>query len=1069
MSGDYSRRTFDPRDHYSAVLMQQGRVQLDADWNEWVDQVGRRVRAEAVDTLGRCTVPIETPDGFRIDAVAGDLEIHPGRMYVDGLLAENHGAAEDAAAGVSAAFDPVLDEVHTVLADGSRAPVTYRDQPYRPKLQDPLVDPLPDGGPHLVYLDVWQREVTYLEDPELVEKAVGIDTTTRRQTVWQVKVHGNIGPGVDCSTPDDQIPGWSTKIAPAAGRLTTGTVPVDPNDDPCVLPPEGGYRGLENHLYRVEIHKGSADANGPTFKWSRYNGSIQTAVTSIQSATEIQVAEVAKDAELGFRDGDWIEVLDDWAELEGEPGQIVQINVADKNTLTITLNSALDLTVMGATPAELGNRHARIRRWEPGEVDDGAGGTDLLAEIPVPAMGTPFVLEHGVQVTFELEPAGGTFRTGDYWVFAARTVDGSLEILDRAPPCGIHHHYCRLAIVDFPDAETDCRNLWPPDFGDESCACTVCISADEHNQGTRTLQWAIDQVKGVGGTVCLDVGVYQLRAETLQVGNAKSVRIRGQGCKTVLNHLGPGRVMRVNKSENVVVENLNMVSTVTDDSASPVITVKDSSAVTLQRLGVLQVASRPAGSVAVGLAGSLIDLKIRECLLVAGVGIANRGKRGGNASTLNTAGLRIGDNVFFCNHKGLSLENESFQSRETLVERNYLYRCSRGALVALGWVDRQSGMDLRQNEIHAHGPGIVVGVDGCRVTENNISAFKDGSGAEGILVMDGLVAGIDHCQLMSNRILDVAGTGIAVQTSVNSIMIKNNVIDGVGGAGIEVDRGARVELASIENNHLLDIGAASNDPEVNIIGISVANAGTVQIGTNLIQGLGKNSLQNPFRWGVLANSCERVRIQSNEIIDLGPDGDSLGLTVGIMVAGSFEGVDISQNLVRSAVTDGAPRWLGVWIQGTKRSSKSALAQVRQVSYMQVSTYTTLAFDDSNAVTVSANRVTQVQRRLENVTMRGNQLEYRGSTGQAAHMVVAVLGSVMASNNQCVMPATKTDVVQLAGATLVVSSNHIEGPVELQHWSGKSSYTVLGNLYKTSIKVNGAALPAKWADLNEALV
>ena len=34
MKGDFSRQTFDPKKHYSAVLMQQGRVQLDADWNE---------------------------------------------------------------------------------------------------------------------------------------------------------------------------------------------------------------------------------------------------------------------------------------------------------------------------------------------------------------------------------------------------------------------------------------------------------------------------------------------------------------------------------------------------------------------------------------------------------------------------------------------------------------------------------------------------------------------------------------------------------------------------------------------------------------------------------------------------------------------------------------------------------------------------------------------------------------------------------------------------------------------------------------------------------------------------
>ncbi len=34
MKGDFSRQTFSQGKHYSAVLLQQGRVQLDADWNE---------------------------------------------------------------------------------------------------------------------------------------------------------------------------------------------------------------------------------------------------------------------------------------------------------------------------------------------------------------------------------------------------------------------------------------------------------------------------------------------------------------------------------------------------------------------------------------------------------------------------------------------------------------------------------------------------------------------------------------------------------------------------------------------------------------------------------------------------------------------------------------------------------------------------------------------------------------------------------------------------------------------------------------------------------------------------
>ena len=46
--------------------MQQGRVQVDADWNELAELVYRRLRAETVDIMGRCAVPRQTPDGFLI-------------------------------------------------------------------------------------------------------------------------------------------------------------------------------------------------------------------------------------------------------------------------------------------------------------------------------------------------------------------------------------------------------------------------------------------------------------------------------------------------------------------------------------------------------------------------------------------------------------------------------------------------------------------------------------------------------------------------------------------------------------------------------------------------------------------------------------------------------------------------------------------------------------------------------------------------------------------------------------------------------------------------------------------
>ena len=62
-----------------------------------------------------------------------------------------------------------------------------------------------------------------LEDPELVEKAVGVDTTARLQTVWQVRVLQNPGTGTACATDDDDIPGWPALIRPSGARLTTST------------------------------------------------------------------------------------------------------------------------------------------------------------------------------------------------------------------------------------------------------------------------------------------------------------------------------------------------------------------------------------------------------------------------------------------------------------------------------------------------------------------------------------------------------------------------------------------------------------------------------------------------------------------------------------------------------------------------------------------------------------------------------------------------------------------------------------------------------------------------------
>jgi hypothetical protein len=251
-------------------------------------------------------------------------------------------------------------------------------------------------------------------------------------------------------------------------------------------------------------------------------------------------------------------------------------------------------------------RHTRINRWDQkGKITDtnnnllvdldAPGSTGL---IPVPAQGTSVVLEDGVQITFNT-PANGIYRVADFWCFAARTADASVEKLVEAPPRGIHHHYCRLAIVTFPNPPTDCRNLWPPPFGEAGCDCSVCVTAESHNSGTLTIQQAIDQVKDIGGTVCLGVGVYNLDEKPIVIKGAKSLRIRGHGAQTVLAYPGTTSAILIEGSNGVTIEELALLTVADGNTISPAIATHNSFSITLQRNAIFRVGVNERATAAV--------------------------------------------------------------------------------------------------------------------------------------------------------------------------------------------------------------------------------------------------------------------------------------------------------------------------------------------------------------------------------------------------------------------------------------------------------------------------------------
>ena len=1067
MSGDYSRVRFDPKNDFGAVLMQQGRVQLDSDWNEWAALFDRRWRAETVDIIGRGTVPKETPEGFRIQSTASGLTIGRGRIYVDGLLAENHGKAP-------LEFDPVLAEQRGTLA------LPFNEQPYFTNVG--VAAPAPTtGGPHLVYLDAWRREVTFLEDPNLVEKAVGVDTTARWQTVWQVKILPNVGSGATCGSP---LEAWNQLIAPSDGRLSSAAVGVLTNTDPCLLPPSGGYRGLENRLYRVEIHDGGANGTA-TFKWSRDNTSVATSVTAITALDKLTVASVGRDSVMHFKIGDWIEITDDWLEFARQPGVnpqpagvMAQIKSVDDANRILTLVSPIPPNVFGTDPQ--GNtdpaRHARVRRWDQsGQARDTNGNllVDLNAPgskgvIPVPASATSIVLEDGVQITFDT-PAGGKYKIGDYWNFAARTADASVEQLQKAPPLGVHHHFCRLGLVTFPSSVTDCRTLWPPEFGGEGCECTVCVSADQHNQGSLTIQMAVEQVKAAGGgTICLGIGNYTLGEALIpiNINGARSLTLRGQGAQTSLVYAGSGAALVIDGSQGVTVEKLTLATSAREGDAQPSILINNSNSVTLQRIAGLRVGSAASNGAVVGLSGILIGTTIRENSFLGPIGIGNvPGKPASGAvlvaaqtTPLLTLGIAIEDNWLLCSRRGVSFAGVSLHALDTRVARNFINDAAQGGIVATGFVLAGFTLDIESNEIRAGGQGIVTGTSGARISANSVSGSGQ-RGAEAIVLTLGFdQTGIDQCHVIGNRVTTVAGIGISVEGTVKSAMIKNNFIDGALGGGIVMGDKSSAQIITVENNRIANVAAQPNAAQGTVVGVRVMDAARGEVVNNVISAIGQQA-PNERCIGVQLVTSTATRVAGNEIFDIGPVEGSGQTSAGVESVGTFDELQVTHNSVRrngnpSQAVDAAV-WYAVLISG---------AQTPAPGIRGLTTF--FAARSNTAFLISANRVVARLIGREMVSVQNNFLD---AYGIAEAMLIAVSGACSISDNRCFLRGREQPAIRGASANAIVSANHVQGTqgkitVSLR-LPDRGPFTVLGNITTHEIEINGAILGAPWAPLN----
>jgi hypothetical protein len=403
------------------------------------------------DIVGETGTPIEN-QGFEITIdKQSEFAIGKGRYYVEGIICENN-------------TDKLNARNQEDLPDHSNL---FKENQIVPQ----------ENGFYIVYLDVWQRHITALEDPTLLETALGgADTTTRTKNIWQAKTLK-----VDATDAQEALTEFEKwkKNAYSTGKLRAKTKTINTNDNEPTT--EAGYSGDQNRLYRIEIHSngtlGTTDtptAKKPIFKWSRENATIAAKIlkiTSKQDETEpnkktynIVIETEKKDTTHNFKN-QWIEVTNDYCELWNIPGQFLKINGHEKDhqenqsTLETTITTT-EKTLLDYITENEDNKIniPKIRRWNTPKnkrttLNQTSNTTcpDNNAEYSTDK--NEYIdLEEGIQIKFE----AGNYVAGDYWLIPTRTITKSIEWptttkTNQAEPDALasmmKHHYCPLALL----------------------------------------------------------------------------------------------------------------------------------------------------------------------------------------------------------------------------------------------------------------------------------------------------------------------------------------------------------------------------------------------------------------------------------------------------------------------------------------------------------------------------------------------------------------------------------------------------------------------------------------------
>jgi hypothetical protein len=420
MKSQISRNSRQTEKRYSGVYQQQGRMITDADWNELMDLVRERLDGVLADLVGS-GAPRGRAFVQKTEAGADQLRLGWGWVYVDGVPAQVRPAPD-------------------------LAPVPA-DFQYLAQADFPAPPPLPNDN-YTLYLDVWERTVTALEDPQLMDPGLhGADTCTRTQTMAQVKwcpatvdpEDGNRNPAIGAA-----------RLQVAIRQGVTESDPCDPCSDEMALDePVGDY------LFRLEIHDLSCDDSGRpvrvTLKWSGENG-----------AEQLTVPAAGVNLPPGFSGPDW-----GYEFFHGPAQKSASEKQVGSHLAAGSWSPARGLLVSG-WPETPEADYALVRRWDGfcTLAKNSAGTWDLAANQTHVDRGillsgsrpsnTPGYFKAGTRVnihldalTLNLDLAGHPLVAGDYWLAPVRSArhQAGEVVLEESAPAGIRHRYLAVATV----------------------------------------------------------------------------------------------------------------------------------------------------------------------------------------------------------------------------------------------------------------------------------------------------------------------------------------------------------------------------------------------------------------------------------------------------------------------------------------------------------------------------------------------------------------------------------------------------------------------------------------------